>query len=188
MPDNGVILVVTDAGTHQRELEEAIKKKSKEKNIKIFIAFFPKCMAEKACSESMPSYKRVSEGRIFDQTDSKEFFKSVLNTVSRIFYTVGRIFYMFSRIFYTVGRILVSRIFYTISRILYTFSRIFCIFSKIFYTVNRIFHMFSRIFYTVRNYPQLDHTIPSLLLLLCAYQSPKIKITFTLDSSYKIWN
>ena len=170
MPDNGVIIVVTDAGTHQRELEETIKKKSKEKNIKIFIAFYPKCMAEKACSESMPSYKRVSEGRIFDQTDSKEFFKSVLNTVSRIFYTVGRIFYMFSRIFYTI------------SRILYTFSRIFCIFSKIFYTINRIFHMFSRIFYTVRNYPQLDHTIPSLLLLLCAYQSPKIKITFPLDS------
>ena len=164
------ILVVTDAGAHQKKLEKTIKKKSKEKNIKIFIAFFPKCMATKPCSDSMPSYKRVSEGRIFDQTDSKEFFKSVLNTVSRIFYTVGRIFYMFSRIFYTI------------SRILYTFSRIFCIFSKIFYTVSRIFHMFSGIFYTVRNYPQLDHTIPSLLLLLCAYQSPKIKITFTLDS------
>ena len=170
MPDNGVILVVTDAGTHQKKLEKTIKKKSKEKNIKIFFLmdFFSKCMAKKGCSESMPSYQRVSEGRIFDQTDSKEFFKSVLNTVSRIFYTVIRIFYTVSRIFYTFNRIsyMFSRIFCTISRILYTFSRIFCIFSKIFYTVSRIFHMFSRIFYTVRNYPQLDHTIPSLLLLL----------------------
>ena len=83
MPDNGVILVITDAGTHQRELEEAIKKKSGEKNIKIFIAFSPKCLAKKLCSESMPSYTRVSEERIFNQTDfdSEEFFKSVIYTV-----------------------------------------------------------------------------------------------------------
>ena len=83
MPDNGVILVVTDAGTHQRELEEAIKKKSGEKNIKIFIAFSPKCLAKKLCSHSMSSYNRVSEGRIFNQTDfdTKEFFKSVVYTV-----------------------------------------------------------------------------------------------------------
>ena len=83
MPDNGVILVVTDAGTHQRELEEAIKKKSKEKNIKIFIAFSPKCQATELCSESMPSYNSVSERRIFNQTDfdSEEFFKSVIYTV-----------------------------------------------------------------------------------------------------------
>ena len=83
MPENGVILVVTDAGTHQRELEEAIKKKSKEKNIKIFIAFSPKCMAAKRCSESMPGYNSVSEGRIFNQTDfdTENFFKSVVYTV-----------------------------------------------------------------------------------------------------------
>ena len=83
MPDNGVILVVTDAGTHQRELEETIKKKSAEKNIKIFIAFSPKCVATKVCSDSMPSYNSVSERRIFNQTDfdSEDFFKSVVNTV-----------------------------------------------------------------------------------------------------------
>ena len=77
-------MVVTDAGTHQRELEEAIKKKSKEKNIKIFIAFSPKCLATELCIESMSSYNRVSEGRIFNQTDfdSEEFFKSVVYTVS----------------------------------------------------------------------------------------------------------
>ena len=83
MPDNGVILVVTDAGTHQKELEELIKKKSAEKNIKIFIAFSPFCLAKQICAKSMPSYKRVSEGRIFDQKDfdSEEFFKSVIYTV-----------------------------------------------------------------------------------------------------------
>ena len=83
MPDNGVILVVTDAGTKQKELEESIKKKSAEKNIKIFIAFSPKCMAAKRCSESMPGYNSVSEGRIFNQTDfdTENFFKSVVYTV-----------------------------------------------------------------------------------------------------------
>ena len=31
MPDNGVILAVTDAGTHMKELERSIRKKSREK-------------------------------------------------------------------------------------------------------------------------------------------------------------
>ena len=83
MPDNGVILVVTDAGTHQRELEEGIIKKSEEKNIKIFIAFYPKCLATKLCSRSMQSYIRVSKGKIYDQADfdSEEFFKHVVYEV-----------------------------------------------------------------------------------------------------------
>ena len=87
MPDNGVILVVTDAGTKQKELEESIKKKSAEKNIKIFIAFSPKCMAAKRRSESMPGYNSVSEGRIFNQTDfdTENFFKSVVYTVRNIY-------------------------------------------------------------------------------------------------------
>ena len=101
MPDNGVILVVTDAGTKQKKLEESIKKKSAEKNIKIFIAFAPKCRAVKLCSESMPGYNsvvenspfwhvsegRVSEGRTFSQTDfdTEHFFKSVVHTIRNIF-------------------------------------------------------------------------------------------------------
>ena len=86
MPVNGVILVVTDAGTKQKELEESIKQKSAKKNIKIFIAFSPNCMATKFCSESMAGYNRVSEGRIFNQTDfdTENFFKSVLYTVRNI--------------------------------------------------------------------------------------------------------
>ena len=90
MPDNGVILVVTDAGTKQRELEEKIKKKSAEKNIKIFIAFYPKCRDTEICERSMPSYDRVSEGRIFNEADfeSEKIFEEVVYTVSRIFYMV----------------------------------------------------------------------------------------------------
>ena len=87
MPSNGVILVFTDAGTKMRELEDAIKKKSKEKNIKIFIAFTPECTSEKYCSRSMPSYESVSEGRIFNHADfdSEKFFKSVIYTVGNLF-------------------------------------------------------------------------------------------------------
>ena len=83
MPDQGVILVVTDAGTKHRELAKAIKKKSGKKNIKIFIAFSPRCLASELCSLSMPSYNRVSEGRIFNMTafNRKKFFESVVYEV-----------------------------------------------------------------------------------------------------------
>ena len=87
MPHNGVILLVTDAGTHQRDLEESIIEKSEEKNIQIFIAFYPRCRSKRFCSESMPSYVSVSEGRIFNQSDfdNENFFKSVLNMVRNIY-------------------------------------------------------------------------------------------------------
>ena len=90
MPNNGVILVVTDAGTKQRELEETIIKKSTEKNIKIFIAFYPKCWDTEICERSMPSYERVSEMRIFTEAnfDSGKIFEDVVYMVSRMFYMV----------------------------------------------------------------------------------------------------
>ena len=81
MPDNGVILAVTDAGTKQKELEKSIRKKSREKNVKIFFAFSPWCRAH--CEESMPIYNRLSDGRMFNHTDfdQENFFKSVIYTV-----------------------------------------------------------------------------------------------------------
>ena len=87
MPDNGAILLFTDAGTHQRNLEASIKKKAADKNIKIFIVFYPKCRSKNHCDASMPSYISVSEGRIFNQSDfdNENFFKSVLNTVRNIY-------------------------------------------------------------------------------------------------------
>ena len=81
LPDNGVILTVTDAGTKQKELEKSIRKKSEEKNVKIFFAFSPSCRAQ--CETSMPVYNRLSDGRMFNQTDfdRESFFKSVVYTV-----------------------------------------------------------------------------------------------------------
>jgi len=81
MPDHGVILAVTDAGTKMKELEESIQKKISEKNVKIFFAFSPFCQAK--CSDSIPIYNRLSQGRMFNQTefDQEAFFKSVVHTV-----------------------------------------------------------------------------------------------------------
>merc|ERR1719153_471103 len=70
MPDNGMIVVVTDAGTKQLKLEKEIRKLSKKKNIKIFFVFAPQCRAK--CKNSLPVYKRLSEGRMFNLTDPVE--------------------------------------------------------------------------------------------------------------------
>ena len=64
MPDNGVLVVVTDAGTKQENLEKEIQKLSEKKNIKIFFLFAPRCRAK--CENSLPVYKRLSEGRMFN--------------------------------------------------------------------------------------------------------------------------
>ena len=81
MPDNGVILVVTDAGSKLHNLEESIREKSLEKNVKISFAFSPWCRAQ--CEYSLPVYKRLSDGRMFNQSEfsSESFFKSVVRTV-----------------------------------------------------------------------------------------------------------
>ena len=81
MPDNGVILAVTDAGTHMKELENEIRTLSKEKNVKIFFVFSPLCRAK--CENSLPVYKRLSDGRMFNRTDFDQeiFFKSVVHMV-----------------------------------------------------------------------------------------------------------
>ena len=81
MPDNGVILVVTNAGSHELKLVESIKEKSLKKNVKIYFDFSPFCY--ESCEESLPVYKRLSDGRMFNNTDfSREsFFKTVVYTV-----------------------------------------------------------------------------------------------------------
>ena len=43
MPDNGVILAITDAMTEDTELEKSILEKSKNKNVKIFVVLSPEC-------------------------------------------------------------------------------------------------------------------------------------------------
>ena len=81
MPNNGVILVVTDAGTKQTDLEESIRKKSEEKNIKIFFTFYPSCRAD--CDDSLPVYERLSDGNMFNSSEftKEKFFSTVIAKV-----------------------------------------------------------------------------------------------------------
>ena len=88
MPDNGVILVVTNAGSHELKLEESVKEKSLKKNVKIYFAFSPFCY--ESCDESLPVYKRLSDGRMFNNSDFSRdsFFKTVVYTVGK--YSKGK--------------------------------------------------------------------------------------------------
>ena len=81
IPDNGVILVVTNAGSKQLHLEKSIREKSLEKNVKIYFSFYPFCRED--CEDSLPVYKRLSGGRMFNNSDfsSEMFFRTVVTTV-----------------------------------------------------------------------------------------------------------
>ena len=83
MPKHGVILVVTNAGSKQLELEDDIRKKSLKKNVKIYFSFSPSCRED--CEDSLPVYKRLSDGRMFNDSDlsSDTFFKTVVSTVRK---------------------------------------------------------------------------------------------------------
>ena len=100
MPENGVILVFTDAGSHQLGLENVIKEKMEEKNLKIFFAIYPSkteaySWYRGTFNSSLEVYKRLSKesrGQMFypsqDQAhngpldlDSEKFFKAVVHTV-----------------------------------------------------------------------------------------------------------
>ena len=75
--------MITDVGTKELELEKEIIKESTKKNIKIYIAFVPNCLAKDLCNDSMPSYKRISGERIYNLTkaedfDTEKFFKDVI--------------------------------------------------------------------------------------------------------------
>ena len=88
MPDNGAILVFTDAASKQLELESYIKEKSDQKNIKIMFVLYPPLYSSFPIQFSMEVYKRLSNDRIFwapaDGTlnlDSKDFLDAVVHTV-----------------------------------------------------------------------------------------------------------
>ena len=85
MPNNGVILVVTDAGSKQLDLERSITKKSLEKNIKIYFTFYPSCRAD--CDDSLPVYERLSDGETFKSSEftSEKFFSTVITKVCNNF-------------------------------------------------------------------------------------------------------
>ena len=85
MPDNGVILVFTDTGSHQLELQNAVKEKSESKNVKIlFVILSTPGVLDTA---SLEVYDDLSNGQIFygsaesDLDDMVKFFEAVKNTV-----------------------------------------------------------------------------------------------------------
>ena len=101
MPDNGVILVFTDTGSKQLELENVIKEKMEQKNVKIFFALYhsikynsfnPTSPYHSYSAASLEVYKRLSKGEMFYASqdlarygtldlDSEKFFKAVVHTV-----------------------------------------------------------------------------------------------------------
>ena len=89
MPDNGLILVFTDAGSKQLELENAVKAKSEEKNVKIFFALYTHNSIDTA---SMEAYERLSNEQVFVASsdgslglETEEFLDAVVQTVRKYF-------------------------------------------------------------------------------------------------------
>ena len=87
MPDNGVILVFCDTGSHRLELENLIAEEARRKNVKIFFAIFAGHPSG-VNAKSLQVYERLSEGRIFRasssgqlELSSKTFFDAVIRTV-----------------------------------------------------------------------------------------------------------
>ena len=96
IPDNGVILVFTDAGSIGLELENSIAEKARRKNVKIFFALLVGLVATGkpppgVPQQSMQVYSRLSENRIFRASsnngqldlDTKAFFDAVTRQVIR---------------------------------------------------------------------------------------------------------
>ena len=84
IPDNGVILVFTDAGSKRLHLENVIREQLERKNVKLFFALYKLNIDP----PSMEVYKRLSKGQIFRASsdgslglDSQKFFKAVVRTV-----------------------------------------------------------------------------------------------------------
>ena len=97
IPDNGVILVFTDAGSVGLELWNSIEEKARRKNVKIFFALLVSGIYTGATGkpppgvpqQSMQVYSRLSENRIFRASsnngqldlDTKAFFDAVTRQV-----------------------------------------------------------------------------------------------------------
>ena len=85
MPDNGVVLVVTDSGTRSTGLARELQRTSERKNIKIIFVFAPSC--RNRCQNSLPVYRRLSDERVFERNDFDQeiFFQNVLYQVREPF-------------------------------------------------------------------------------------------------------
>ena len=76
MPDNGVILVFTDTGSHQLHLENSIKAKMEKKNVKVFFAFVGSWYPELSSAEV---YNRLAKGQIFRSSSDGALSRAMPN-------------------------------------------------------------------------------------------------------------
>jgi hypothetical protein len=87
-PENGMILVFGDAGTHNPSEWPRHFDSSKEKNIKIFWIYTPGCNLD-CDKESLAAYEGLSEGRIYNTASElkiDEFFKDAVHTVGKLIF------------------------------------------------------------------------------------------------------
>ena len=88
MPNNGIILVFTGHGSHQLDLENAIKEKSRKKNVKILFAILTS--RGEIDTGSLEVYESLSHGELFystedgyDMVNIKAFFEAVVKAVRK---------------------------------------------------------------------------------------------------------
>ena len=82
-PENGMILVFGDSGTHNPGAWYNHFQTSKRKKIKIFWIYTPCCWA--ACDpKSLEAHRGLSEGRVYNtmsELNINQFFKAAVHTV-----------------------------------------------------------------------------------------------------------
>ena len=85
-PENGMILVFGDSGTHNPCLWLGHFKTSKAKKIKIFWIYTPRCV-HSCDAQSLAAYQGLSEGRIYNtasELNINQFFKDAVLTVGKL--------------------------------------------------------------------------------------------------------
>ena len=85
-PENGMILVFGDSGTHNPYAWQNHLHTSKRKKIKIFWIYTPCCwgMCDKV---SLEAYRGLSEGRVYNtmsELNINQFFTAAVHTVGKL--------------------------------------------------------------------------------------------------------
>ena len=85
-PENGMILVFGDSGTHNPHAWPYHLQTSKSKKIKIFWIYTPAC-AHACDANSLAAYRGLSEGRIYNtqsELNVNQFFTDAVHTVGML--------------------------------------------------------------------------------------------------------
>ena len=85
-PENGMILVFGDSGTHNPWKWRGHLQTSKAKKIKIFWVYTPNCPSYRCNAQSLAAYQGLTEGRIYNtasELNINQFFKDAVHTVGK---------------------------------------------------------------------------------------------------------